>query len=333
MPKPAVAREINAPKQNAEALQSIENKFQLLVRGVTDYAIVMLDPQGLVVTWNEGAERIKGYCAEEIIGQHFSRFYTPEAVNAGQPSLELKIASEQGRFEDEGWRVRKDGSRFWANVVLTVVRGDNGQLDGFSRVTRDITARKEAEEALRQSEEKFRLLVQGVKDCAILMLDPQGRVTNWNEGAERIKGYRAEEIVGQHFSRFYTAEAVASGHPLLELKIATEQGHFEEEGWRVRKDGSCFWASVVITALRDEKNHLRGFAKVTRDITAHKQAESKLRLLTERLSLATAVARVGVWEWDLAGGSVAWDKTMFEIYGLPAHRPRGARKLVGANAV
>jgi PAS domain S-box-containing protein len=321
MPKPAVAREINAPKQNAEALQSIENKFQLLVRGVTDYAIVMLDPQGLVVTWNEGAERIKGYCAEEIIGQHFSRFYTPEAVNAGQPSLELKIASEQGRFEDEGWRVRKDGSRFWANVVLTVVRGDNGQLDGFSRVTRDITARKEAEEALRQSEEKFRLLVQGVKDCAILMLDPQGRVTNWNEGAERIKGYRAEEIVGQHFSRFYTAEAVASGHPLLELKIATEQGHFEEEGWRVRKDGSCFWASVVITALRDEKNHLRGFAKVTRDITAHKQAESKLRLLTERLSLATAVARVGVWEWDLAGGSVAWDKTMFEIYGLPPTDP------------
>jgi PAS domain S-box-containing protein len=302
-------------------LRATGNKFQLLIRGVKDYAILMLDPQGRVTTWNEGAERIKGYCADEIIGQHFSRFYTPEAVEAGHPAMELKIATELGHCEEEGWRVRKDGSRFWANVVLTSVRDDDDQLEGFSRVTRDITARRQAEEALRQSEEKFRLLVQAVKDHAILMLDPEGRVTTWNEGAERIKGYGADEIIGQHFSRFYTPEAVEAGHPAMELKIATEQGHFEEEGWRVRKDGSRFLASVMITALRDENNRLRGFAKVTRDITAHKQAESKLRLLTERLSLATAVAKVGVWEWDLANSTVAWDKTMFELYGLPPTDP------------
>jgi PAS domain S-box-containing protein len=321
MSKPPILHDIPSHKRGKEALLRHDTKFQLLMRGVKDYAIVMLDPQGRVTTWNEGAAHIEGYCAEEIIGQHFSRFYTPEAVEAGRPSLELKIATEQGRCEEEGWRVRKDGSQFWANVVLTSVRGDNGQLGGVSRVTRDITARKGVEEALRQSEEKFRLLVQGVKDYAILMLDPQGRVTTWNEGAERIKGYRPEEIIGEHFSRFYTPEAVAAGHPSWELRIATEQGRFEEEGWRVRKDGSRFWASVVITALRNEIGQLRGFGKVTRDITDRKQAESKLRLLTERLSLATAVAKVGVWEWDLAGASVAWDKTMFEIYGLPPTEP------------
>ena len=179
----------------------------------------------------------------------------------------------------------------------------------------------EGEEALRQSEENFRLLVQGVKDYAIFMLDPLGRVTIWNEGAERTKGYRAEEIIGEHFSRFYTQEDVATGHPGLELKIAAEHGRFEEEGWRVRRDGSRFWANVVITDLRDEKGQLRGFGKVTRDTMARKQAESNLRLLSERLSLATGVAKVGVWEWDLVNRTVAWDKTMFEIHGLPPNDP------------
>jgi diguanylate cyclase (GGDEF)-like protein/PAS domain S-box-containing protein len=309
-----------------EALRQSEEKFRLLVQGVKDYAIFILDPQGLVTTWNEGAERIKGYRAEEIIGEHFSRSYTPEDVATGHPALELKIAAEQGRFEEEGWRVRSDGSRFWANVVITAMRDETGQLRGFGKITRDITAHKQAQEVLRQSEEKFRLLVQEVKDYAIFMLDPEGRVVTWNEGAQRIKGFRADEIVGQHFSRFYTPEAVATGHPAFELRVATDQGRFEEEGWRVHKDGSRFWANVVITALRDEGGHLRGFGKVTRDITARKQAESNLRLLSERLSLATGVAKVGVWEWDLATDTLTWDDTMFEIYGLPSVVPMPYKK-------
>jgi PAS domain S-box-containing protein len=314
--KPVIPYESSGLRPSERALRSGDKKFQMLVCGIKDYAILMLDPEGRVTTWNEGAERIKGYCAEEILGEHFWRFCTPEDLAAGHPGLELKIATQPGRFEEEGWSVRKD-SRFWANVVLTSVCGKDSPLRGFSGVPRDISSRKEkeAEEALRQSEEQFQLLVQGVKDYAILMLDPQGRVTTWNEGAERIKGYRAEEIIGEHFSRFYTPEAVATGQPALELKIASERGRFEEEGWRVRKDGSRFWANVIITALYNATGQLRGFGKVTRDITYREQSESNLRLLSERLSLATAVAKVGVWEWDLGKCIIGWNNTMFEIYG------------------
>jgi len=186
------------------------------------------------------------------------------------------------------------------------------------KIRHEISTSRRDEEVLGKKDKKFQLLVRGVKDYAIFMLDPQGRVITWNDGAERIKGYRAEEIIGEHFSRFYTSDTVATGHPALELKIATEHGRFEEEGWRVRKDGSRFWANVVITALRDETGQLVGFGKVTRDITARKQAESNLRLQSELLSVATGVARVGVWEWDLASDAMTWDDTMFDIYGLPS---------------
>ncbi len=241
----------------------------------------MLDPNGHVVTWNAGAERIKGYKAEEIIGQHFTRFYPQEAIDRGWPAHELKVAAAEGRFEDEGWRLRKDGSRFWANVVITALRDERGELRGFSKVTRDLTARKQAEEALRQSEERFRLLVEGAKDYAIFLLDPQGNVASWNAGAERIKGYKAEEIVGQHFSKFYPQEALDRGWPEYELKVARAEGRFEDEGWRVRIDGTQFWANVVITALKDERGSLLGFSKITRDLTARKQAEENARRLAE----------------------------------------------------
>jgi PAS domain S-box-containing protein len=249
-------------------------RLALLVEGVREYAIFLLDPQGYVSTWNLGAERIKGYAAHEIIGQHFSRFYPADAVARGWPAHELEVARREGRFEDEGWRVRKDGGLFWANVVITTIYGGDGEVIGFSKITRDLTERREAEQALRESEERFRLLVEGVRDHAIFMLDPEGRVTTWNNGAERIKGYAAHEIIGQHFSRFYPADVVARGWPEHELAVARREGSFEDEGWRLRKDGSRFWANVVITALRDQQGRLRGFAKVTRDLTLRRQVEA-----------------------------------------------------------
>jgi PAS domain S-box-containing protein len=259
---------------NIQELQHREERFRLLVESVRDYAIIMLDPQGHVLTWNAGAERFKGYQAAEIIGQHFSQFYPPEALARGLPAHELEVAKDTGSFEDEGWRVRKDGSLFWANVVITAVRSVDGQLLGFAKVTRDLTQRRAHEEDLRRSEERFRLLVEGVADYAIFMLDPNGRVATWNVGAERIKGYAASEIIGQHFSRFYPEDVRESGWPEHELQVAAEKGSFVDTGWRLRKDGTTFWANVTITALRDGNGKLLGFAKLTRDLTETKRVEA-----------------------------------------------------------
>jgi PAS domain S-box-containing protein len=267
--------------QDKQRTKREADQLRLLVHGTTEYAIFMLDPEGRVLTWNAGAERFKGYKAEEIIGQHFTKFYPQEAIDRGWPAHELKVATAEGRFEDEGWRIRKDGSRFWANVVITALRDEQGQLRGFSKVTRDLTERKKAEELLRRSEEKFRLLVEGANDYAIFLLDPQGNIASWNAGAERIKGYEAGEIIGQHFSKFYPQEAIDRGWPAHELKVATAEGRFEDEGWRVRKDGTQFWANVVITALHDDAGNFRGFSKITRDMTERKKAEENDRRLLE----------------------------------------------------
>ncbi len=240
--------------------------FRAMVDAVKDYAIFLLDPKGIVATWNPGAERITGYKAEEIIGQHFSKFYSPEDVHDDKPSRELMLAAKTGKYEEEGWRLRKDGTPFLASVLITPLRDAQGSLEGFVKITRDITMRKRAEEELRQSEEKFRLMTEAVKDYGIFMLDPQGFVATWNSGAERIKGYRAEEIIGKHFFAFYPEEDIKAGKPAWELREAAAKGRIEDEGWRKRKDGSLFWANVVITALRDSKGALRGFSKVTRDV-------------------------------------------------------------------
>ena len=255
-------------------LRDSEERFKLLVQSVRDYAIFMLDPDGIVLTWNAGAERFKGYRADEIIGQHFSRFYPPEALERGLPEHELRVATDVGAFEDEGWRVRKDGSLFWANVVITALRNADGDLLGFAKVTRDLTQRRAHEEELRRSEERFRLLIEGVAEYAIFMLDPNGKVATWNVGAERIKGYTASEIIGQHFSMFYPNDARESGWPEHELQVAAEKGSFVDNGWRLRKDGTTFWANVTITAIRDDTGHLVGYAKLTRDLTETKRVEA-----------------------------------------------------------
>jgi PAS domain S-box-containing protein len=253
-----------------------EQRLQYLISGISDYAIYMLDPQGYVNSWNAGAQRFKGYVEQEILQQHFSRFYTSEDRASGLPAQALAHALEHGRYESEGWRVRKDGGRFWAHVVIDRIDDDAGGLLGFAKITRDVTERKLAEDKLRDSEQRFRLLVQGVTDYALYMLTPEGTVSNWNSGAQRIKGYCHDEIVGHHFSRFYTDEDRLSGMPARALTTAGDVGRYEAEGWRVRKDGTRFWANVVIDAIRGEDGRLLGYAKITRDLTEKKAAAEAL---------------------------------------------------------
>jgi PAS domain S-box-containing protein len=272
-----ITRDITEREAAQNALIESERSFRMLVEGVVDYAIYMLDPSGVVTTWNTGAERLKGYTPEEILGQHVSRFYTKEERAAGMPAIVLATAAREGRYEAEGWRLRKDGSRFWASVVVDAIRNEAGELQGFAKVTRDITERRAAQDALRESERQFRLLVGGVTDYALYMLDPNGIITSWNAGAQRIKGYGAEEIIGQHFSRFYTERDRAAGIPARALYAAMREGRFEAEGWRVRKDGTMFWANVIVDPIRDEQGKLVGFVKITRDITERRNAQLALQ--------------------------------------------------------
>jgi PAS domain S-box-containing protein len=264
--------------------------FRRMVDGVVDYAIFLLDPEGNILTWNVGAQHIKGYTAKDVIGRHYSIFYPPDLIAAGVPAHELRVAEASGRFEDEGWRLRKDGSRFWASVVINALHDADGRLVGFSKITRDHTQQHEHQELLRRSEERFRLLVEGVHDYAIFMLDREGNVASWNPGAEKNKGYSADEIIGRHFSVFYPPDVAASGWPEEELELALERGSFEDEGWRLRKDGSRFWASVVITALRDHAGHHIGFAKVTRDMTDKRRVRT---LEDEGRRITTFIAMLG----------------------------------------
>jgi PAS domain S-box-containing protein len=275
-----------------------EQRFQLLVNAVTDYAIYMIEPSGHIATWNAGARRFKGYEPHEIIGRHFSTFFTDEDKATDLPGRILRTAAEQGRFESEGWRVRKDGTRFWAQVVVDPIRAEDGTLLGYAKITRDITERREAQRALRESEQRFRMLVQGVRDYAIYMLNPDGTISNWNAGAEAIKGYRAEEIVGQHFSRFYTDEDRARGEPKRALETALREGKYEKEAWRVRKDGTHFWASVLIDPIFDDRGALTGYAKITRDITDKKRAAEELEEARTALFQSQKLQALG----ELTGG-------------------------------
>ena len=387
-----------------------DEQFRLLVSSVSDYAIYLLDPAGRIASWNAGAQRIKGYSAEEVIGKHFSIFYLPEERATGQPERALRQALQEERYQGEGWLRYKDGGRFWADVAITALRDPSGGLTGFACVTRDMTAqqlererdqllaatfdsalhgitvadpagrylganasflrvlgytedelrgktifdlthpedlsdsrrhfhaivtgavdrlefdkrylhkdgralwmhlsvtriadeqgnvmrlvaqaediteRRAAEIQLRESERRFRLLVQGVTDYAIYMLAPDGKIASWNAGAQRIKGYAESEVLGRNFSMFFTAEDRAGGKPERALETARATGRFADEGWRLKKDGSRFWALAVLDALRDERGTLIGFAKITRDLTERRAAEEQVRQSQARLRAFT----------------------------------------------
>jgi PAS domain S-box-containing protein len=281
-----------------EASKSSEGRFRMLVEAITDYAIYMLDPDGTVTSWNPGAKRFKGYDESEIIGENFSRFYTEEDRKSGLPQRALETAKREGKFEQEGWRVRKDGTKFWAYVVIDPIRNGAGGLIGFAKITRDLTERRKAEANLRESQQQFRLLVQGVTDYAIYLLSPEGYVSSWNPGAQRIKGYAPEEIIGQHFSRFYTEEDRQAGLPQQTIAIATREGRFEREGWRLRKDGTKFFANVVVDAIHNPDGSLLGFAKITRDITERTKAERALEEAREALLQSQKMEAIG----HLTGG-------------------------------
>ncbi len=292
------------------------DECRMLVESVEDYAIFMLDVDGVIATWNRGAEKIKGYSAAEAIGRHYSIFYTPEDLAAGKPERELATARAEGRVEDEGWRLRKDGTRFWANVVITALHDESGQLRGFGKVTRDLTGRKAAEDELRLSEQRFHTLVDGISDHAIFMLDPSGTVLTWSSGARKIKGYAADEIIGRDFSVFYTPEDRAQRVPQKVLQIAREQGRFEETGWRVRKDGTRFWARVAISPLRDAEGRLIGFAKVTRDLTEREQVREDLRRAEERFRLLVeGVTDYAICMLDPEGHVETWNVGAERITG------------------
>jgi PAS domain S-box-containing protein len=301
--------------------------LQLLINAVVDYAIYMIGTDGRVLSWNSGAARLKGYSPEEIIGKPFSQFYTPEDREAGVPVRALETAREQGRFLAEGWRVRKDGTRFWASVVIDAIRDPDGKLIGFAKVTRDITDRQEAQQLLIESERRYRRLVEAVIDYAIFQLDLNGVVSTWNVGAERIKGYTPEEVIGKHFSVFYTDEDREAGVPQRALERASAEGRFESEGWRRRKDGTRFWASVVIDAIYDEDKTLVGFAKITRDVTERYEAQRALKETQEQLAVSQKMEAVG----QLSGG-IAHDfnNLLMIVLGNLETAQRQARQLTGA---
>jgi PAS domain S-box-containing protein len=296
-----------------------EEQFRVFVESVRDYALLILDLEGHVTSWNRGAEAIKGWKASEIIGQHFSKFYPPDAIASGLPERELIGAERDGRYEDEGERVRKDGTRFWANVIITALRDSDGTLIGFAKVTRDLTERRRHEDSLRQSEIRFRSLVEGVRDYAIFLLDTAGRVATWNTGAAQIMGYRANEILGEPLSTFYPRDGRQFELADQELETARAEGRFEDEDWRLRKDGSRFWASVVLTAIRDANGTLIGFTKITRDLSERREYESTLRASEERFRvLVESVADYAIITLDGDGFINSWNLGAERITSFPA---------------
>jgi PAS domain S-box-containing protein len=275
-----------------------DTRFERMINEVEDYAIFLLDPSGIVSSWNKGAEKIKGYHAEDIIGKHFKIFYPKENKDAKLPESLLETARITGKANHEGWRIRKDGTRFWGNVTLTALHNDKGYVVGFLKMTRDLTERKITEdrksnyaeelklrnEELRRSEERYHKMVSEVTDYAIILLDKEGKVLDWNKGAQKLKGYKAEEILGKSIRLFYPPEDKEANVPERLLREAELRGSVTHEGWRVRKDGTRFWAHVTITALYDDVNQVIGYSKVTKDLTERKIAEDKLSNFTEELS-------------------------------------------------
>ena len=280
-----------------EALRRSAERYFKMIAEVQDYAIILMDENGIILNWNKGAEKIKGYTSKEIIGKNFRIFYRPADQQNGLPEHLLSVAKNTGRASYEGWRVKKDGSTFWGHVVITALHNEKNEIIGYSKVTRDLTERKAAEESLkeyaaqllekneelRRSEQYFHKMIEEVIDYAIILLDTEGNIQNWNSGAEKIKGYSAAEILGRNFRIFYQQHDIENGLPDRLLNDAFKNGRAFHEGWRVKKDGTRFWGNIVITALHNDKNEVIGYSKVTRDLTDKKNAEDEMIRYTKLL--------------------------------------------------
>jgi PAS domain S-box-containing protein len=281
-----IVRDITDRKRAEEELRQAEERMRSVVNHVVD-GIITIDERGRIESFNPAAEKLFGYDRAEVIGQNVKVLMPQPYHGEHDGYIANYLRTGQAKIIGIGREVvgkRKDGSTF--PMELAVSAFQIGPRRYFTGIVRDITERKRVITALRESEERFRLLVEGVQDCAIFLLNPDGLVASWNRGAERIKGYTAEEIVGKHFSVFYSPEDVAAGKPQRELDAALAEGNYEEEGWRIRRDGSRFWATVIITILRDEAGALRGFVKVTRDVTERKRLEQELRRRLDELAEA-----------------------------------------------
>ena len=294
--------EFEALKKSYAELRISEDRYHRMVSEVQDYAIILLDKQGIILNWNKGAEKIKQYKESEIVGQPFQVFYLPEDRQSGLPEKLIGEAVSTGRATHEGWRLRKDKTRFWGSIALTALHDEDDEIIGFSKVTRDLTEKKLAEdqlndfteelkktnESLRKSEERFQKMIAEVEDYAIILLNPEGYIENWNAGAQKIKGYTSAEIIGKNFKIFYTQKDREEKLPDKLLAEAALIGKATHEGWRVRKNGSHFWGSIVITALHANDGTIIGFSKVTRDLTERKTTEDKLQAYLHELETQNA---------------------------------------------
>ncbi|HEX8270555.1 MAG TPA: PAS domain-containing sensor histidine kinase [Flavobacterium sp.] len=304
--KPSVDKMINRSGNAVNMTPiAVEKLYHKMVEEISDYAILLLDTEGHILNWNQGAANIKGYSADEIIGKNFRVFYVTEDRNNKVPEQLLDRALKEGRASHEGWRLKKDGSKFWGSIVITALHDDDGNVISFSKVTRDLTERKAGEEKqqrnsmdlefkneeLRRSEERYHRMISEIEDYAIILLDTDGKIVNWNKGAQSIKGYAAEEVLGRNFSIFYLQEDIASGLPNKLITEARTKGKASHEGWRVKKDGNTFWGSIVITALHDTENNIVGFSKVTRDLSERKKAEERLERYTVELQYQNEMLR------------------------------------------
>jgi PAS domain S-box-containing protein len=283
----AMTVEINERKRAEESLRQSEERFRILVERTTEYAIFMLDPKGNIITWNQGAERIKGYRAEEIVGRHFSRFYPEEAVRERTFARGLAIARETGSFEDEGWRVRKDGSRIWVRGTITPIRDNAGNLLGFWKIVRDLTEDRSAKEELRTSEERFRALTQSIND-AVVSADADGNIVYWNRSAERTFGYSAEEMLGKPLA-LLLSETYREAHR-LDMERLRAIGESRIVGSVIelearRKDGQHFPIELSLAVWETAQG--RFFSGILRDITERKQTEAAIeesRRFVERIA-------------------------------------------------
>ena len=313
-----INRDSTLRKEAEESFGRSEELFRLLVVSVKDYAIFMLDPSGSIVSWNAGAERIKGYSADEIVGRHFSLFYAQEDIDQGKPDYELKTAASEGQFEDEGWRIRKDGTRFWANVVITAMRGPQGELLGFSKVTRDFTERRKTEEAVRLNEELFRSLFEFSPD-AIIVTDREGKIVEVNGQSQNFFGYARDELKGQPIDllipeRFRNAHAAHrkeyAAHP------RTRQMGVGMDLYGRRKDGNEFPVDIMLSPIETPGG--RVVLSVVRDLSEKKRAEEELERRTrEKQYLEEELDTVHSFE-EIIGESLGLKRVLKQVETVAA---------------